>query len=331
MPRRNAKTKRPSNPSRGDNVVVFLGLGRDMLEWVKKDLGRDPSQRSMRLVGAPSSLNDWGYLYHNETLAEAVHLIRREIQSGWPQRIFVLYVPSRNDSSLVSTLGVVCCLVPLQPDSEEITHHSNPVAWRHDKAVVQKTVQMALHQAWRVTNRLKAEITDKRICALSLPARNFYYPDRHSTIGDVYEAIAHHVSDPFSLGNTLLPSRFNRDQLPNKAFKNQQHTDKFFQDCRGRVFPPDLYHAQNRNGHSELVGNGLPLSVRQRYRFGVTVRDGNLHYDVQFEMPRGLQREPMYCAVEGDVWVTGSHANVGVNDFLWAPDGRKESRPQEQK
>ena len=309
-------------------MTVFLGLGRDILEWVKSNLSRDTSQKSMRFVGAPSSPNDWGDLYKKGALAEAVQLIRREAQSCLPHRILVLYVPSHDDQRLVSTLGVVCFLAPLQPDPEEIAHYGNSIAWRHDKAVVQKTVQRALRQAWRMTNRLKAEITDKRICALSLPARNFHYPDRHSTIGDVYEEIAHHMSDPFSLRDTLLPSRFSRDQLPNKAFKSQQHTDRFFQDCRWRVFPPDPYHGQGRINCSESVGDGLPLAMRQRYRFGVTVRDGSLHYDVQFEMPRELKREPMYCAVEGDVWVTGSHANVGVSDFLWAPDGRKESRHQ---
>ena len=319
----------PSNPGANDNVIVFLGLGRDILEWIKSKLSTDPSQRSARYVGAPSSLNDWGDLYKKGSLAEAIQLIKREVQSSVPHRIFVLYVPSRNDQHLVSSLGVVCFLTPLEPEPEEILRYGNSIAWRHDKAVVQKTVHRALNQAWRTTNGLKAEITDKSISALSLPARNFYYPNRHSTIADAYEAFAHHTSDLFSLRDTLLPSRFNRDQLPNKAFKGQQHTDRFFQDCRGRVFPPDPYHGQSRNGSGEAVGNGLPLAMRQRYRFGVTVRDGNLHYDVQFEMPREFQREPMYCAVEGDVWVTGSHANVGVNDFVWVPNGKKERRHQE--
>ena len=299
-----------------------------MLEWITSKLTGDKSQRSARYIGAPSSPNDWGDLYKKVTLTEAVQLIMREIQSSVPQRIVVPYVPSRNDQQLVSSLGVVCFLAPLEPDPNEIARSSNSIAWRHDKAVVQKTVYRALGQAWRTTNGLKAEITDKRICALSLPARNFYYPDRDSTISDVYEEFAQHVQDPLSLKNTLLPSRFSRDQLPNKAFKSQQYTDKFFQDCRGRVFPPDLYHAPSRIESGESVANGLPLAMRQRYRFGVMVRNGSLHYDVQFEIPRELKREPMCCAVEGDVWVTGSHANVGVNDFVWAPDGRKERRHQ---
>ena len=49
-----------------------------------------------------------------------------------------------------------------------------------------------------------------------------------------------------------------------------------------------------------------------------------MHYDVQYELPRRLHEEPMYCAVKGEVRVTGSHANVGVNDVIWVPDGKKE-------
>ena len=91
-------------------MIVFLGFGREMLEWVKSNLIRDTSQKAMRFVGAPSSLNDWGDLYKKGALSEAVQLIRREAQSCLPHRILVLYVPSRNDQRLVSTLGVVCFL-----------------------------------------------------------------------------------------------------------------------------------------------------------------------------------------------------------------------------
>ena len=64
--------------------------------------------------------------------------------------------------------------------------------------------------------------------------------------------------------------------------------------------------------------------MEQRYRFGVIVRDGNLHFDVQYARSRTLENESMYCATVGNVLVTGSHANVGVNDVIWTPDGKKE-------
>ena len=99
------------------------------------------------------------------------------------------------------------------------------------------------------------------------------------------------------------------------------------------MFPPDNYHAPSRyadtssggdTGEIECAGQSSILQVlQQRYRFGVIVRDGNLHFDVQFEVPRKLSNEPMFCATMGNVVVTGSHANVGVNDVIWVPDGEK--------
>ena len=123
-----------------------------------------------------------------------------------------------------------------------------------------------------------------------------------------------------------------------KRLKGNKHSDRFFQDRRDRIFPPDR-HAQNRYAvggendfQSELQSSVRPHPIRvleQRYCFGVMVRDGNQHYDVQYASPRKLQSEPMYCAATGEVSVTASHANVGVNDVIWTPDGTKEPRGQQ--
>ena len=163
----------------------------------------------------------------------------------------------------------------------------------------------------------------------------FYFPDRESLIHDMYlDCVRGHASFE-SLRDSLSTKRFTRDQLSAKALKGNHHTDRFFQDVRGRVFPPDAFHAPSRyadtpkEGHTEEPEDGEVTGTMQvlnrRYRFGVTARDGNLHYDVQYETPKDLQKESMYCARMGSVLVTGSHANVGVNDVIWVPDGKKES------
>ena len=296
-----------------------------MLGWARRRLERDTSQKSAKYVGAPSTQNDWGSLYKQKTIAEAVRLINRESRSGVPNRIIVLYVPSHDDQDLISTLHLVCFFAPMEPQSEHLPSNGNTVSWRHNKALVKETVDRTLRQALRTTNNLKAEISDKRISPLTLPAHNFYYPNQHSTISDAYRAFAQgKLASPVLKGG-LLPSRFTRTQLHGKAFKGSQYADEFFQDCRGRVFPPDIHHAQAREDQDTT--SPMPsAALRQRYRFGVTVRNGNLHYDVQYELPRTLRDEPMYCSVDGDVWVTGSHANVGINDFIWVPDGYKNAR-----
>ena len=142
---------------------------------------------------------------------------------------------------------------------------------------------------------------------------------------------------PLSI-DALKPEVFQKGQLHPKAFKSNARHARFFQDHRGRVFPPDLYHAPARELSEHLKdtetqdnpAQKLPSRLRvlkQRYRFGVVARNGNLHFDVQFELPKQLQNEEMNCSVKGDVFVSGSHANVGVNDSIWVPDGSKVSRP----
>ena len=327
MARRTVKTKAPIGSRQGGNLVVILGLTRDMLNWIRRGLKRDTLQKSAECVGTPSTPNDWGSLYKERTIADTVRLIDRESLSGVPHRIIVLYIPSYGDENLISTLHLVCFLAPLNPQADELPSAGSAISWRHNKALVKETINRTLRQALRTTNSLKAEITDKRISPLTLPAHNFYYPDRNSTISDTYRAFTQSKFTSPSLEGEPLPSRFTRNQLPGKAFKGRQYTDEFFQDCRGRVFPPDIHHAHSW-ADKEATNATLSAALRQRYRFGVTVRNGNLHYDVQYEMPRTLKNEPMYCIVDGDVWVTGSHANVGVNDFVWAPDGHKNARNQ---
>ena len=286
----------------------------------------DTSQRPAKYVGAPSPVSDRGGLYRRKTVAEIVNTIERESLDLAPQRILVLYVPAGDARNLIAALNFVCFLIPLVPREYDLPAGRDTIHWRHEKREVEKRVYAHLQSARRSTNALKAEITDKRISALTLPARNFNYPDRVSTISSAYGRTAGHTVGVRGSVESLSPTRFTRDQLPDKAFRGRGHSTHLFQDERGRIFVPDLHHAPVRDNRARDARGGLSLPLKQRYRFGVTVRDGNLHYDVQYESPRRLQREPMYCAAEGDVWVTGSHANVGVNDVVWAPDGTKEPR-----
>ena len=324
MPKKRKNKRRVVRPTQGSNLIVILGLPRDTLTWVQRQFEGDTSQRSARYVGAPSPNSDWGHLYKKKTISEVLEMIERESRAIVPHRIIVLYVPSRDADNLITALGPVCYLAPLHPESDELRYDGSPVGWRHDKLIARTIADRTLQNSLKATNALKAEITDKRISPFTLPRYNFYFPDRHTIIGDVYLQIARQASKAAELRHRLLPARFTRNQLTSKAFKSQQYTDEFFQDTRGRIFPPDLFHAHNAINDKEALTDGLSALVRQRYRFGATVRNGNLHYDMQYEFPRKLNKEPMYCAIDGDVMVTGSHANVGVNDVIWVPDGKKE-------
>ena len=315
--------KQRNTMRRGKIVVLLAGLPKNTLQWVMNRLQKDTSLRPARYVGAPATTNDWSSLYKKKSLAEILSLIDRESRVGDPHRILVLYVPSRDAESLVSVVDTVCYLAPLSSADNGLSPDRDAISWRHDKSMVEILVYKALQSALKSTDVLKAEITDKRISAFTLPALNFHFPDHNSLIIDSYRNFARKQFDIADMRSRLAPMRFTKDNLHPRAFKGSHYASLFFQDSRGRVFPPDIYHAPNRMNADGYTANKVSLRLRQRYRFGVTVRDGNLHYDVQYELPRKLNREPMDCSLVGRVLVTGSHANVGVNDVIWAPDGRK--------
>lgn len=322
----------------GTDLVLLAGIPKNPLKLILESLSRDTSKRHCKFEGIPSTKHDWKDLYRGSTLTAIQCAIGASVTKGpsgpvpTPRRILVLYVPSKDSDLLIARFGITCFLEPLLPSSAKSVY--GDIAWRHDREDALDIVSQALQRATIATNALKLEITDKGRSPFSLPARNFYFPDKESPIYEIYLGVVRREVSLKRLSATLTTKRFSRDQLPARALKGNHHADRFFQDVRGRVFPPDSFHAPNRyadtssggnTGEIECDGQSSILQVlHQRYRFGVTVRDGNVHYDVQYEIPWKLSNEPMYCAAMGNVVVTGSHANVGVNDVIWVPDGKKE-------
>ena len=323
MSLRRRRRRKTAKPAKGDRVVVLAGLPRDTLRWTTALLQSDTSLKPAKYVGAPSAGSDAGRLYGRSHVVEILQLIERETLVLNTNRIIVLYVPSADASALMSALDFVCYLAPLQVATVVQSIHKYHIAWRHKRPLVKTVVYRTLKCSFKATDALKNEITDKRISPFTLPASNFYFPDKNSSIEDTYNNFNLRRFDISYLTDNLRPIRFTRDQLPQRAFKGSAHAVEYFQDMRNRVFPPDLFHGQAREGFCELSKSRLSLLLRQKYRFGVIVRDGKLHYDVQYQSGRSLNNEIMHCAVDGDVLVTGSHANVGVNDVVWVPNGRK--------
>lgn len=339
MARNSRKKKRmPINPGRGIDFVVLAGLPRDPLRSVLDILKKDTSITPTTFTGMPSKVNDKSNLYGKAMVDEMHRTLAACVggpENGWtfaPRRIIVLYVPSVDSANLIRALGLACYPQPMVPQPNG-SWSEDSISWRHDLHSVHDVVYYALSKADRSTNALKNEVTDKRISSLTLPARNFYFPSDETTLEHSYRDCLQGNMKLEQLTDVLSPKRFTRDELPQQAFKGSQRADRFFQDERGRIFPPDQ-HGYNRypdqsTGIDRDSWESTILVLEQRYRFGVVVRDGNQHYDVQYAKPKRLQSEPMYCAAEGSVLVTGTHANVGVNDFIWTPDGKKEARPPE--
>ena len=339
MARKKGNKRTVIEQRQGTDLVLLAGLPQDTLQWTLETLAKDPSKKHVKFEGIPSTKDDWKDLYKDSTLIAIQEIIGSRVKKSssgplpTPRRILVLFVLSKDIEPLVATLGLACYLEPLVPNASEL-FVIDEIGWRHNKKEALEIVSQSLQRAIAATNSLKIEITDRRASVFALPARNFYFPTKESPIYETYLEFAHQRVSIDGLRAMLKTRRFTRNQLPSKALKGNHHVDRFFQDERGRVFPPDRYHAPNRFADTSDRGDDDALErgqlsdtmqvLHQRYRFGVTARDGNLHYDVQYECSRQLRKEPMYCAKVGEVTVTGSHANVGVNDVIWVPHGTKE-------
>ena len=326
MAKNKQQKKRPRiKPGYGPDLVVLAGLPKHTSGWIRDLLTQDPSRTSAIFFSVASKDHDYSDLYRAgpiTAIREILDASVREDNVQWrfpPRRLIVLYAPSKDLELLVSDLGFICHLQRLAPKTVDPKSYSE-ISWRHDENSVKEAVYNGLDKALDATDQLKREITDRRISPLALPARNFYFPDRDSTINNTYQEFIRGQITLTQMLQSIKPKKFMRGELSGKAFKGSKPGDMFYQDARKRVFPPD--------GHalSRYPGTDAARVLEQRYRFGVVVGDGDRHYDVQFESPRELQQEPMYCADAGEVSVTGSHANVGVNDVIWTPDGTKVQR-----
>ena len=305
-------------------VVVLAGLPRDTLKTAVDLLSLDTSLKNVVFTGAPSTQRDQRPLYPVETTRQLIRNLESACDKIDPNRIFALYVPSSDARELVPALRFVCYLIPVYPINPSSASDTGHLAWRHDWPIVRAALLRTLRKAKSETDALKAEITDRRISPFSLPARNFFHPDRRTPIEHTYNELAMRSFIPKDLSSKLQPQRFTRDQLSGHSFKSRQYSAEFFEDARERVFPPDRSgHGRAHPANAKEFVNEISLRLQQHYRFGVRVRDGNVHYDVQFGSGRRLSRERMHCAQEGEVAVSGTHANVGVNDVVWVPNGAK--------
>lgn len=336
MGRKKRNKRSVTGQRQGTDLVFLAGLPRNTLAWLLDVLRKDTSKKHLSFDGSPSTKDDQQDLYGLTTLKNILDQIGSKINRNaasslpTPRRIMILYVPAGGTELLIENFGISCYLEPLGSLATD-SNLANPITWRHEKADSLSQVTEAIQRATIATDELKREITDKGRSALALPPQNFYFPDRESPIYETYLAIAGREEQYHNLTKSLKTVTVDRDKLAAKSLRSTRNNNRVFIDSRNRIFPAVIDHAPNRSlGSSDEDNTGVFEQLKksevinllhQRYRFGVVARDGNLHYDVQYENPRQLQREPMYCAKAGSILVTGSHANVGINDVIWAPDG----------
>ena len=318
---------------RGRDLYLLAGLPRNTFKFVVNSLQKDDSRSPARYRGSAAPENDWAPIYSDgaiatllkragETLSVDDHKFSPDDPSlPTPRRVVLLYVPAVDAERVLQAVDFFAytAALKLQPDVPLST--PSDIGWRHHPRDALEIVTRTIDQTTHILNALKAEITDKGLCPLSLPSENFHFPTRDARLAETYRCVRR--SGYLSWKDVLLPeaATFSRDDLSTKGFRSGGYRDRFFEDARGLVFPPDPYHGKSRPVPVDGSDTAKTLLLRQRYRFGVYVRDGNLHYDAQYRHPRTLKDEVMHCGMNGIVKVSGTHANIGVNDVIWTPDG----------
>ena len=251
MAKNRAKKRAVIGQRQGTDLVFLAGLPRNTLSWILDTLSKDTSKKHLKFEGAPSIKDDWKDLYGQSTVGNIQELIGASVTKGssdpvpTPRRIFILYVPSKGIDILIERLGIACYLEPLGPSSSNPSF-SNGIAWRHERKDSLDIVSDAIQRATIATNALKVQITDKARSALSLPPRNFYFPDKESVIYETYLSIVRQETSTQELNDVLKAMKIDGDRLAAKALKSTGNNYKVFRDLRGRIFPPNIHHAPGR-------------------------------------------------------------------------------------
>jgi len=180
----------------GKDLFILAGLPRDVLDDVKRYLSDHQSRGLARYEGAPAPIEDTRPLYSDSSIAimieQAVAFADkgRDKDTTTPRRIIALYVPSHDRARFERLFGFFAYAAPLRPlGTEWQPQDGGALAWRHYKYLVRTVVERAIDEAIKITNILKAEITDRNLTPLCLPSRNFYYPDTNSLIELTYLAL----------------------------------------------------------------------------------------------------------------------------------------------
>jgi hypothetical protein len=149
-----------------------------------------------------------------------------------------------------------------------------------------------------------------------LPPGNFHLPGRR--LSEAFRELIHRArSWENPLPDGISAELFDHDRLPG-FLKNQQERQYIFRDARGLVFPcarSNELHGLPEDVHTESDAARIRHFLRSVYRFGASVPDG-LHHDAQLEWGEPLRGVSFECSLNGTLFVSASHANVYLNDYV---------------
>lgn len=233
-----------------------------------------------------------------------------------PNRLLLLYARVPGFEELLRSFEFAPFPIPVTPPKESSSWHP----WRKDTEYVWTQIREALAFANEPSGaammvRLRVERLDPAD-PLLLPPQNFHTPNKRP-LRELFAEVQRGGRAWNGLAVGSMPvAKYDFRSLPNFFRRTGGKEKRFATDRRGLVFA-SANKAQHGAVRAVPPVDAAEASrlLRSLFRFGTPVPQGFQH-DVQWPGTRLLQHEPFQCAERGEVPVSGSHANVYLNDVV---------------
>jgi hypothetical protein len=313
---------RLSTPSSSVDLFLVAGLPNPQHSRAE-GLLRKIAGQSAKVI-ATSSVTIDGPLYRKSNVdsllrAGSEFAIRRFHNRGdaelpRPRRISLLYVPAEDDENLLSAFDFFVFPIPMRDLS---VFDGGGRQKRHDWAACEKAIAAAFAGYQRdllavVQRRIESRHSSE---PLLLPPVNFHTPG--GRLERIFSELARGTRAWDSANpDGIVTELFDHEKLPH--FLREQERQEIYRDSRDVVFP--CARANEMHGRTTELRNPPPPAdlqyfLRSIYRFGAPLPEG-FHHDAQLQNGRHFDKMDFVCTREGQILVSGSHANVYPNDFV---------------
>jgi len=276
-----------------------------------------------RTISQPSG-SDGNRLYQKRTvdpLLIAVSNYAVKQQNAHPARpcpryIILAYVPADDDEELLAEFDFFAYPIRLgrMGEYDEETGQQRRHNLKDAQDYVLRSIQVALDPFNDLKRRLSSISTKE---PLLLPPHNFKV-SKSTRLADIFPEFRREMRQwNSSLEDIVQPKTATKDDLPRHIPPGVKKL--IFCDERNLLFPRDkTAHAVVRELAPDSSIDDRKHYLQSAYRFGVPLEEG-FHHDVQYAAGRNLKGEVFVCSRDGEVKVTGTHANVYPNDFVRVP------------
>ena len=226
-----------------------------------------------------------------------------------PSQIILAYVPSPDVEKLLIQFDFYVFPVCLDELGEYDEHGKQK---RHNtedakKYIIQKLIAAQSDFA-QVKRRLSSPPMNE---PLLLPPQNFRLADK--VIAEVFLEMRKSKREWTDTINEVQSHQVTNDDFPKHVAKGARK--RILVDNRNLYFPIDPSgHGLTRQLEDASSSVDRVALMRSSFRFGVLLTAG-IHHDAQF-LKAQLDNEIFECSINGNITVSGTHANVYPDDFV---------------